>query len=378
MAKFGGILRRFVRHERGNIVMLFGLTLPPMLGAGGLALDYSRASNVRSYMQAEADSAALGGARAAAQTVLKKLPNDKSALAAASVTNAQSMASLRFGASKVSGLTITGTWLNGTDFEVVTSGKVKNTMSRLIPGAASEIEFKTRAVARVLIQNNLIAFKPAVASLDFEAGDYNRIYVYCFDKTRKNDPDKGRRVETMTAISDNGGTTYTYEMPTCTTNETLSYRLYNVRGMRTTPSKWDKGNAERFNHYTDSELDVNGVASYDFKRGDRTKDGVTKDFGLKPDDGLLETVLCNTLAECKPKSKGGILPEGKNRTPVKETKACAENKFMYYGWEDRPYYAAGAPPGVDGWTDRDYDDIRLIVECPRVPPEPTAAIKLID
>ncbi len=358
--------------------MLFGLTLPPMLGAGGLALDYSRASNVRSYMQGEADAAALGGARAAAQTVLKKLPNDKAALAAAAVSNAQALANERYGANKVSGLNVTGTWLNGTDFEVVTSGKVKNTMSRMIPGVAAELEFKTRAVARVLIVNNLIAFKPAVASLDFEAGDYNRIYVYCFDKTRKNDADKGRRVETMTAISDNGGTTYTYEMPTCTAAETLSYRLYNVRMMRTTPSKWDAGSAERFNHYTDTELDVNGVASYDFKNGDRNNYGTITNFALKPDDGLLETVLCNTLAECKPKSKGGILPEGKNRTPVKETKACTEGKFMYYGWEDRPYYKDGAPPGVDGWTDRDYDDIRLIVECPRIPPEPTAAIKLID
>jgi hypothetical protein len=31
---------------------------------------------------------------------------------------------------------------------------------------------------------------------------------------------------------------------------------------------------------------------------------------------------------------------------------------MYYGWEDRPPYY--------GWTDRDYDDIRVIVECPTI------------
>jgi hypothetical protein len=29
---------------------------------------------------------------------------------------------------------------------------------------------------------------------------------------------------------------------------------------------------------------------------------------------------------------------------------------MYYGWEDRP-------PGL-GWTDRDYNDIRVVIECP--------------
>ena len=42
---------------------------------------------------------------------------------------------------------------------------------------------------------------------------------------------------------------------------------------------------------------------------------------------------------------------------------------MYYGWEDRP-------PGMPGhqntggnwqhvaWTDRDYDDIRIVIACP--------------
>jgi hypothetical protein len=39
---------------------------------------------------------------------------------------------------------------------------------------------------------------------------------------------------------------------------------------------------------------------------------------------------------------------------------------MYYGWEDRP-------PGLSGtssnwqhiaWTDKDYDDIRIIIKCP--------------
>jgi hypothetical protein len=223
-----------------------------------------------------------------------------------------------------------------------------------------------------------------VANLDFEAGDYNRIYVYCFNKLRKNDPDMGRRADSMTAISDNGGTNYVYEMPQCdAATETLSYRLYNVRNMRTTPAKWDGGSAERFNHFSDTELtDATsppaGVAAYSFTRGTHTTTaGLTTNFGLKEKDGLLETKLCNTLAECKPKSQGGILPEGKDRKPNKETKPCAEGKFMYYGWEDRPYYAAGAPAGIDGWTDRDYDDIRLIVECPRAPPEPVAAIKLI-
>ncbi|MGL4637102.1 MAG: TadE/TadG family type IV pilus assembly protein [Beijerinckiaceae bacterium] len=377
MAKFGGILRRFTRSERGNVIMLFGLTLPPMLGAGGMAMDYSRASNVKSQMQSEADAAALAGAIAASNTVLKKLPTNKDTLSAAAINNAQSMMNAKYASSNVSNVAVKGTWISSDRFEVVTSGKMKNTASRLIPGIPAELEFKSRAVAFVQVDPKLKAFNPKMAFLDFEAGDYNRIYVYCFDKARKNEADKGRRAETMTAISDNGGTVYNNNMPYCNTSETISYRLYNVRMMRTTPSKWDNGLAERFNHYTDTDLDVNGVANYEFKNGDRNNYGVTSEFALKPEDGLLETVLCDTLAECKPKSQGGILPQGKNRSPEREKKACEPGKFMYYGWEDRPYFHAGAPAGINGWTDRDYDDIRLVVECPGLP-EFVASIKLVD
>jgi len=51
-----------------------------------------------------------------------------------------------------------------------------------------------------------------------------------------------------------------------------------------------------------------------------------------------------------------VIPEGKNREPQKAKQSCQPGKFMYYGWEDRP-------PGL-GWTDQDYNDIRIIIECP--------------
>jgi Putative Flp pilus-assembly TadE/G-like len=57
--------RRFVRNQDGNISLLFGLTLIPMLAAAGSAVDYSRASQARSQLQAAADSAVLAVARTA-------------------------------------------------------------------------------------------------------------------------------------------------------------------------------------------------------------------------------------------------------------------------------------------------------------------------
>ncbi len=49
---------------------------------------------------------------------------------------------------------------------------------------------------------------------------------------------------------------------------------------------------------------------------------------------------------------------------------CLPGKYMYFGWEDRP-------PGY-GWTDGDYDDIRVIVECPKVSTTTTTVVRLIE
>ncbi len=59
------LARRFVRNEDGNIGLLFGLTLLPMLASAGAAIDYSRASQARSQLNAAADSAVLAVARRA-------------------------------------------------------------------------------------------------------------------------------------------------------------------------------------------------------------------------------------------------------------------------------------------------------------------------
>ncbi len=59
------IATRLVRNEDGNVAMLFGLTLLPMLAATGVAVDYGRASQARSQLHAAADSAALAAAKRA-------------------------------------------------------------------------------------------------------------------------------------------------------------------------------------------------------------------------------------------------------------------------------------------------------------------------
>ena len=55
----GRVVRRFAWANEGNIAIMFGVALVPLLGLVGAAIDYSRASMARSSMQAAIDSTAL-------------------------------------------------------------------------------------------------------------------------------------------------------------------------------------------------------------------------------------------------------------------------------------------------------------------------------
>jgi Flp pilus assembly protein TadG len=57
--------RRFCADGRGNITMTFALALVPVVGLAGAAVDYSRASAIRTSMQSSADSAALAVSKTA-------------------------------------------------------------------------------------------------------------------------------------------------------------------------------------------------------------------------------------------------------------------------------------------------------------------------
>ncbi len=56
-------LRRFQRDERGTVGLIFGLSIIPMMGITGAAVDYARASSVRAELQMAADATALALAK---------------------------------------------------------------------------------------------------------------------------------------------------------------------------------------------------------------------------------------------------------------------------------------------------------------------------
>ncbi|OQW58236.1 MAG: pilus assembly protein TadG [Proteobacteria bacterium SG_bin9] len=53
------LTERFPRDQRGNVATMFALSILPILGFIGAAVDYSRAANARTSMQAALDTAAL-------------------------------------------------------------------------------------------------------------------------------------------------------------------------------------------------------------------------------------------------------------------------------------------------------------------------------
>ena len=329
-SKCSSLLHRFRSDARGNVAVITALTAIPLCAAGGIAIDYSRASLVRTFLQAEADSAALAAA------VGGPTADDMKWL-----TAAEQHTNSRF-APTIDKISVQGKWLTATDFGVDATASVPTTLLAAIPGFSKLMDVKVAAVARY--SEPVLEYQPpTLAQLDPDAADYNRIYVYCYNpKTKKRTQE--------TAVADNGGTKYTYTMPLCGPTENLSYRLHNVRNARTTKSKWDSSKAEHYEYYTDTVI-TGGAETYALQYS------------------LLETVLCDSEAACKSKSQGGILPEGANRVPLKATATCSTGKYFYYGWEDRP--------PEQGGSDKDYNDIRIVIACPKVKSSGANSVRLI-
>lgn len=346
----------FVRDRDGVVSIIFALSVIPILGMVGAATDFQALAGERQRLQSAFDAAAIAGALTAARNP-SQATNEANKALRSNLPPGSDTTRIRVEA---------GTTNGRPSVTIATEGQtIPTTFLRAINMASLNVNVRATAIAQT--NTTVTSRPPEVAQLDPEAGDYNRVYVYCFDKNRINQPDQGRTQ--MTAISDNAGTRFNYTMPLCKQNETMSYRLMNVRNARTQPSKWDTsppgtlyptssrpnewGENVTFNYFSDTEM-VNGVPRFNFANN----------------VPILETVMCNSMAECKPQSQGGVLPEGRNRTAQTLNQACAPGKFIYYGWEDRP-------PGY-GWTDRDYDDIRVIVECPRVDTTTSITVRLVE
>ena len=321
---------------------MFAIMLPVLFGAGGAAIDYGNVIRIRSVEASIADSTALLGANA---------DTPAAALESIRLANAQLVARLG-DRSSTGGYTITNGWIDGSNYRVTISMRMKTALVYLLPGMPTQI-----TVAAATTVNRVApvyqTLPPTLSQLSPDAADYNRIYFYCYSSkaSRQDDADKGRRG--LTAIADNATPPSIYNMnamPTCTGDEAPSYMLRNVRGARSSPWRWNETGSDTYNYYTDTTIDTGTRVQTMHLSGSNMGTGVAVDTNAFP---MLETINCASIAQCQSRSSGGILPNASNnRSPAVATGSCAEGGFMYYGWEDRP------------GGDRDYDDIRLVVSCP--------------
>lgn len=117
------ILRRFVHDRRGNIAVIFALACVPLITVVGYAVDYSRATQLRSKLQAAADAASVGSIAKASPGFAAAGSMTSDGTIPAGVTDAQNI----FNANVAN---LTGYTLNGITPTVVKSGStVTSTVS---------------------------------------------------------------------------------------------------------------------------------------------------------------------------------------------------------------------------------------------------------
>ncbi len=359
------MLVRFIDDQKGAVALIFGLAIIPVVAMVGVALDYYRAAEYRTFLSREADLAAL--AIASSDT-----PNTETVK-----SDLRNRALTHFGAAgtrnPVQMVDVTSDWESSSILTVTVTSNYRTSILSALPAMPPAMNVAaTTQVSRTPAQWRWQL--PSVAMLSYEAGDYNQIYVYCYDEKRKNDADAGRRMDSLTAIADNGANPSSrygnVTMPQCKSGETLSFLLRNVRDARTDTNKWNAA-VENYVYATDTSADPNTrILTNNVSAAKRAPNGALTPFDVT-NTPMVETILCDTMAQCKFQSQGGILPnEHVTHNPATASAGCAEGKFMYYGWEDRPNVPAGS-------SDRDYDDIRIVVSCPTLVQVSNKQVKIV-
>src|SRR5215213_4013902 len=123
------MLQRFRNSDHGNVGMVFALSLLPVVGMAGGALDYTRATTTRQKLQAATDMAALGAATA------NSVSSDAQRIALA-----QSL----FKANDTSGAAVSAS-VAGDKVTVVADARVKTTLMSVMQ--VSEIGLSVRSTA---------------------------------------------------------------------------------------------------------------------------------------------------------------------------------------------------------------------------------------
>lgn len=398
-------LGKLIRHRGGAAAAMFVLSLPVMLAGMAMAVDYSLFRLTHTRMQIAVDAGALAAINDLAQSDASKVAKARALVTAnlpADFGEVTRVSDVTLGRYEANGTftPATGSAVNAARVIAIRSPDRGNAVGRIFSAFISDEAMTISTVAIAARPTNVSYEPPALTLLDNEAGDYNELYVYCFDQSGSGSAFSRR--SDMTLIANNVRSPSTPDVsanslpanqnmvlisggritanppapselvwPKCDEKGmTLSFRMRNIRHVKSHPGLWSNRNLRidgrepnrpEHNHYTDTIV----------------ADGRESFPGLiQP---ITDNVRCDTLDACNPGAAGNIIfPPGfvrKNRhlpgggrVPARVApEGCAPGKFMYFGWEDRPQNQVGANTSwLDpAWTDADFDDIGVVMRCPR-------------
>jgi hypothetical protein len=328
------LITRTARDERGGVAVIFGLAVIPIFAFAGFAMDFSRATDVRAAMQNAADSTAL-------QAVIARQEGRHLDIEQTFMGNFHH-------AARLENFTVTAEWTG--------SNRVRIASEAVLPMTVGAVLRPTLDVGVAAIAEGVVVTRANESHfdvLDFEAHDLNELFAYCYDPVADErlgpiDPDPFAREERMDFIkvADNdwfgGFDPANTPQVNCLPHEEISYMLRNTRDANNNPSERTNPNARIYEFFSDTTRDPNDPEVLVFN------------FELN----ILETILCRTLDECRRERDGGILPDlmDRYRDPNVNELACREGYYLYIGFEDRP------PEW--GHSDRDYDDLSVVISCP--------------
>lgn len=372
-------LRRLQSDGRGAVAFMFAAMMPVVLGGLALAVDVSVYRIAHTRLQAAADAAALAGLQTLAnggnaseraiEIAVSNVPSDYGQIITAD--------DIEVGIYTPEAGFVPGGGANANAVRVVAARNTQrgNAVPQIFSMLFTEQRANITVTATAARPINVFYEPPELTNLDNEAGDYNELYVYCFDSTGTGSPESRRSQMTLMSsnmpsnrnvvlesgnqIPSNPPAPEDLTWPECNgEGQTLSFRLRNIRHVKSHKTLWSNPGAliggkypgrPEYNHYTDTVI-VDGKETFP---------------GLNRQ--IVETVRCDSLDQCNTSKSGHIIPSGKNRTPTLSPSACAPGKFMYFGWEDRPQDMTGAKSNwLDpAWTDKDFNDIVVVMRCPR-------------
>src|ERR1044072_9245657 len=115
-------LRNFIQDRRGAVAPIFALSIIPVIGLVGMAVDYSRANSIKAALQASLDATALAMARLAPTVTADQLQEKTSAYFTAQFTRPEA---------KNVTVTTAYTTTDGSTLTITAKGSVDTTFTRI-------------------------------------------------------------------------------------------------------------------------------------------------------------------------------------------------------------------------------------------------------